>query len=637
MSALAGFLNLDSAPADPQLVAAQMARLKHCGPDGSGTFTDGPVALGHALLSITPESVAETSPWCSADGQRVITFDGRLDHRADLCAALGMPLAERHVPDPELVLRAQAQWGEECAAKLEGEFAFALWDRRRQELFCACDTVGQRRFFYHCSDRRFVFASRIGSVLAVPGVPRVLDELSLACQLGGLPKPGDHTLYAGIRLLPGSRTLMVRPGGQPQIRRYWQLACEPEIHLRRPEEYAETLRELLVRSVRSALRTRHPVAIMLSGGLDSTGVACLAARELAARGERITTLSNVLPEDFAGAEWAHEESGFIRSTLARYPNMEPHWALGRALPVVQFDDGYYDLHDEPDEDTKSYRTAEMARLAAQQGARTVLGGVGGDRTASFTGDGRLEQLARTGHWLELVQQVRAQARVRELTFPGVLRREVLRPLASRWLRPWLEKPPQAAVNSAPINPDFASRMKVADLRRAAGRDGADAWDAKRRWLLKVNAGRLNGCGAWITAFEPALESPQPLMDRRLWEWCLRVPLGEFVRDGMPRSLFRRALGDVLPESILRRTSKGWFAPDYQQRIAACTPAIEAFLSRYPPGDIVWSYVQRETVEATLRHLKLAGPGGEWDDRYPGILCRGLRLAHFVAWFHQGGR
>ncbi|KAF0179312.1 MAG: asparagine synthase (glutamine-hydrolysing) [Limisphaerales bacterium] len=142
MSALCGFLNLDSAPADPALVAAQLARLKHRGPDGSGTFTAGPVALGHALLSITPESVAETSPWRGADGQRVIAFDGRLDHREDLCAALGVPAAERGVPDPELVLRAHEKWGTDCAAKLEGEFVFALWDGRRRNLSSRCGTGG---------------------------------------------------------------------------------------------------------------------------------------------------------------------------------------------------------------------------------------------------------------------------------------------------------------------------------------------------------------------------------------------------------------------------------------------------------------------------------------------------------------
>ena len=183
MSAFCGFLNLDSAPADPQLVASQLARLRHLGPDGSGTFTNGPAALGHALLSITPESVAETSPWRSVDGQRCIAFDGRLDHREDLWAALDVPPTEHGVSDPELVLRAYEKWGTECASRLNGEFAFALWDRRKRELFCARDAFGARDFFYHVDARRLVFASAIRGVLAVPGVPTLAQAglATLAC------------------------------------------------------------------------------------------------------------------------------------------------------------------------------------------------------------------------------------------------------------------------------------------------------------------------------------------------------------------------------------------------------------------------------------------------------------------------
>ncbi len=636
MSALCGFLNLDSAPADPQLVATQLARLKHLGPDSSGTFTSGPMALGHALLSITPESVAETSPWRSADGQRVIAFDGRLDHRDDLCAALGVPPAERSVPDPELILRAHEKWGTDCAAKLEGEFVFALWDARQRELFCANDAFGARGFYYHAGTRRFVFASGIRGVLAVPGVPRALDELVLACQLGGARQPAGHTLYAGISRLPGGRTLTVHPGGEPQIRAYWQLAMEPEIRLGRPEEYAEALREMIDRATRSALRTRHPVAAMLSGGLDSTGVACLAARELTARGQRLTTVSNILPDDYQGTEWNREESGFIRSALAMYPNMDPHWSRGLAIPVVEFDDAHYQFNDEPDGDVKSFRTHELIRFAEQQGARVLLGGLGGDMAASFRGTGYLDQLARHGHWLEVIRQVRRQARARGDTFRGILRREVLRSLSPRWLRRWNDQfrhGGRAGEGIHSIHPDLAARLRVDELRRATDADQDLHQDFRRRHLPLVNAGQLGG-GSWTRPYCPRLESPQPLMDRRIWDWCHRVPVGEFVRDGMPRGLYRRALHDVLPSQILQRTSKGWYAPDYQQRLAACTPAIEAFLARHPAGDPVWACVSRPKVEETLRLINGPGAGDSWDNRYQIILCQGLRLAHFVSWLRR---
>ena len=637
MSALCGFLNLDSVPADPALVTAQLARLEHLGPDGSGSFMDGPVALGHALLSITPESEQENSPWRGTDGRHAIAFDGRLDHRDDLYAALGVPMAERGVPDPELVLRAHEKWGADCAAHLEGEFAFALWDGRTRELFCAVDAFGARDFFHHTDGHRFVFATAIRGVLALPGVPRELDELTLACQLGGVPRHGDHTLYAGIRRLPGARTLTVRPGGAPQVRQYWQLTMEPEIRLRRPEDYAEALREMLDRATRSALRTRYPVAAMLSGGLDSTGIACLAARELAARGQRLTTVSNILPDDYHGGEWNREESGFIRSALEKYPNMDALWSRGLVFPVVQFDDAHYRLNDTPDDDTKSFRTRELFQLAQGRGARVVLGGLGGDMAASFKGTGYLEQLARGGHWLDLVRQIRLQARARGETARGIFRREVLRPFTPRWLRRWNDRLRNARPEEADrfaIHPAFAERMNLAELRSATAQDHDLHLDFRVQQVRMVNAGMLGAGASWTRPHCPQMESPQPLMNRRIWDWCHRVPLGEFIRDGRPRGLYRRALHDVLPEPVLRRTSKGWFAPDLQQRLVACAPAIADFLAQHPAGDAVWSYVHRPKVEATLRLITGSGGADTWDNRYQIILCAGLRRAHFVSWLRR---
>ncbi|NBV25070.1 MAG: asparagine synthetase B [Proteobacteria bacterium] len=631
MSALCGFLNLDSAPADPALVSAQLARLKHLGPDGSGTFTSGPVALRHALLSITPESEAEASPWRSSDGQRVIAFDGRLDHREDLCAALGLPPAERGLPDPELILRAYEKWGAVCAARLEGEFAFALWDMRKRELFCATDAFAQRPFFFHCSPKRFAFASMIRGVLAVPEVPRALDELTLACMLGGVPHPDDGTLYKDIFRLTGGRTLTIRSGGGPEIRSYWQPSMGEEIQLRRPEDYAETLREMLERSVRSALRTRHPVAAMLSGGLDSTGVACLAARELAAQGQQITTVSSILPDNFKGDEWAHEERDFIRSTLACYPNMEAQYAYGLEFPVVTLDDSYYQLQDLPDNNLKSFRVRELDQRAEQRGARIVLGGGGGDMAASFKGTGHLQQLVRAGRWLEAIRRARRQAQKCRRTMGGIFRSEVLRPLAPQWMQRLNEKirhgrsrPEQITA----IHPDFTARLRVDELQCAAGMDQALPADFRRLYLNKFVHARFE---ASTTHFNPHLEHPQPLMDRRIWDWCYRVPLGEFTRDGMPRGLYRQALQTILPEPVLQRTSKGWFAPDYQKRIADCRPAILDFMTRHPAGAPVWRYLDRTKVETTLQRLDKPGSGIHWDNQFQLILCHQLRIAHFVTW------
>ncbi len=632
MSVIAGFLNLDAAPAEPEIIEKMVQRLAHRAPDGIGTFIEGPVTLGHGLLSITPESQCESSPYRNANDQHVIAFDGRLDHIRDLRESLGIPVSAGPLPDPELILRAYEKWGTECAIHLLGEFAFALWDRRKRELFCARDAFGQREFYYHLDARRFAFASEIRGVLAVPGAPRQLDELTLGCRLAAISPPGDRTLYNGIRRLPSAHTLTLRVGGQPQIRQYWRLAMEPELRLRSSEEYAEALRELIERSVRSAIRSRHPIAAMLSGGLDSSGVACLAARELAQRGERLQTVSNVLPADFEGEEWAREESGYIRSVLAQYPNMDPRWAVGRAFPVLELDDEHYKLHDEPLADPFSYRTRELVHLAEQTGARVLLGGMGGDMAASFKGAGYLAHLARSGQLLALARQLRLQAETRGIPALRLLRGEVLRPLSPRWLRRWHTRRrfgQQTGWSGLPIHPEFAARMHLSDLRQAADRNDGQWQDFRSRIQAAVNGGQIEGNSRWASRHSLRLESPQPLLDRRLWEWSYKVPLREFCQRGIPRSLYRDALRIFLPPQVQQRTKKGPFAPDFRQRLGSSCDMIRSFLEHHPSESYIWHYADRSKVEAALRMLRTPGDALTWDNQFQLVLCCGLRLAHFV--------
>src|SRR5215207_728845 len=137
MSGLGGLLYLDGRPAEPSELQALGEALQPRGPDRAGLWRSGAVGLVHRLLQVTPESQSEQQPLVSSNGRLVITADVRLDNRAELCAALG--LIEAGQPDPVLILAAYQRWGEDCAGRLLGDFAFAIWDEAERTLFCARD------------------------------------------------------------------------------------------------------------------------------------------------------------------------------------------------------------------------------------------------------------------------------------------------------------------------------------------------------------------------------------------------------------------------------------------------------------------------------------------------------------------
>jgi asparagine synthase (glutamine-hydrolysing) len=143
-----------------------------------------------------------------------------------------------------------------------------------------------------------------------------------------------------------------------------------------------------------------------------------------------------------------------------------------------------------------------------------------------------------------------------------------------------------------------------------------------------------GENVWASTHSNVMEGLQPLMDRRIWEFVYRVPLALFCEDGIPRSLYRRAMAGILPEMIRRRTTKDSFAPDYRRRLLSCRPAIEEFLRAHPATDSIWEYLHLPSVKSALIRLEQLDRPERWNISHQLILGRGLRHAHFLSWLRR---
>ena len=291
MSAFAVLYDYSGSPLEPGLLERVMGRLSHRGPDGQDAFVSGPLAMGHWHFWTTPEEVGERQPLQVDDLPFRLVFDGRLDNREDLFAALSISVEEgRLLSDAALVLRAYAAWGERCVERFIGEFALVLFDEYQHSLFCARDHLGDRTLFYTQHGNRMAIASEPWAVVGAQSAPVELDERAVAHYFALRATPDGQTLFKDvIELLPANVILINEHG--LRLQRYWQPDFDRKIRYKTDEEYADHFRDLLEESVRCRMRSTTPVAVLMSGGLDSTSVASLAARMLAP--QQLTTISYV--------------------------------------------------------------------------------------------------------------------------------------------------------------------------------------------------------------------------------------------------------------------------------------------------------------------------------------------------------
>ena len=281
MCGIAGICQIDATPLTPeagQWVKAMTDRMAHRGPDGEGQWSHGPVCLGHRRLSIIDLS-GGGQPMHSADGQLSITFNGEIYNYAELkqqLTALGGRFQTNS--DTEVILEGYRIWGPDCLARFDGMFAFALWDNQQRRLFCARDRFGKKPFFYTVQHGRLYFASELTGIEQLKHLSLSTDPQAIMRYLAYEYVPTPNSMYSEVQSLPPAHMLLVQEGSV-RIARYWDMPLPDDSDRRSDEELCEELRNLLARGVRRRMVSDVPLGVFLSGGIDSSIVAGLMARQ----------------------------------------------------------------------------------------------------------------------------------------------------------------------------------------------------------------------------------------------------------------------------------------------------------------------------------------------------------------------
>lgn len=563
MSGICAVFHCDGAHAAEAELAPMLSALAVRGPDGSSSACSGPTALGHALLATTPEALIERQPCAHAQTGCAITADIRLDNRDDLLAALGLECSPQGIGDAELALLAYLRWGTDCLGRLRGDFAFCIWDPRKQRLFCARDQVGMRQLVYHhAPGKLFALATEPSALLHHHAVPQRVNEARIADFLEGFEAIDlTSTFFLDVYRLPPAHALVIDQTAL-RIWRYWQLTPPPIIRRPNQRAYADAFLDVFTEAVRSRLRSPDAVGSMLSGGMDSGSVTAIAARLLQAAGAAPLKTFSAIDQDPDC-----RESQAIRQAIT-LPGIDPH------LVVLGDPDSYVEEVARLTRESAEPFDGNMALLRAiylagqRSGIKVMLDGVSGDTTLP-TGNMIVHHLDQ-GDWIKAWQEARAQARywgtefnsVKE--FAAVVRRRV----APAWLRSmrhrrWERLNAASAAAQSPVNPDLAERIGMPGRRRAhadhiriaSGNDPATQALRMLHPYAVVGRERYDRVASAV-----GIEPRDPFLDIRVLEFCLTLPVEQIHAGGWPKLILRNAMAGILPDPVrwkLGRHHIGW--------------------------------------------------------------------------------
>jgi asparagine synthase (glutamine-hydrolysing) len=556
MCGICGLVSLAGTTVDPAVAAAMNETLVHRGPDSDGCFSEGPVALAARRLSIIDLEGGD-QPIGSEDGRIQVVQNGEIYNYRELRSRLeqaGHRFATRS--DTEVIVHLYEERGPAFVEELRGMFAIALWDRVERRLVLARDRFGIKPLYYRVANGTLSFASELKALVRQPDFSRRLDLDALEAFLAFNSIPAPLTIFADVRKLPAGHVLMAK-GNDVSLRRYARLRPVDKGRTR-PEseaELAEELRERLRDSVRAHLVSDVPVGVLLSGGVDSSALAALAARESP---YRISTLSIGFEErSFNELEQAR--------LVAEHYSTDHHELVVRPN-AVELLPKLAEAFDEPFADSSALPTYLVSQLASQN-VKVALSGEGGDELFggyyTYVADalaprlGRVAALARP--LVELLPSSSGKASF-DYKAKRFVRAAHLPPLERH--HAWKEI----------FSPDARAEL----LDRRLERRGLDPLDLYRARYAETEGAdelaRLQDVDTGIylvddllvktdrASMAHSLEARVPFCDPVVAELALALPRQLKVRGLAKKRLLRRAVAPLLPARILRARKQGFSIP-----------------------------------------------------------------------------
>lgn len=615
---MAGFWSRDGRPARTlceQMLGAQSIY----GPMKPAIWSSDEVALGARLHPVLADANSHSEASIRCDGGLTLVADMRLDNRQSLEKSLGREDFEREgLSDPELVLQLFQAKGIAVLKEIVGDFALAIWDVAKRRLILARDPLGQRPLFYATGSGWAAFSSMPCGLHALPSMPRQVDEAQLQRFLFAQPEVTEDTFFRGVRrVLPG-HGVVIDSAGVRSVR-LWDPNLKP-LRCKDSDDYVKGMREKLDLAVARRIRgTDRVIGTQLSAGLDSSATASTAARLLKMQDRRLIAFTGVPSPKFRDPNVSGQipdESGLAGLTVARYDNMEHVTVSGESVSPLRSLELSNELYERP-----IPNLANMPWLIAvndavkSRGVSILLTGQGGNWSISHNGYEVLPYLFSRFRWFRLAKLAR-QLHIQGLSWRPLLAAAIL-PSVPKWIRTaarW-RKPR----HSGPLRISAASEPDIPRHKHSAL--------ARLQLIQRLDLGSYNKAtlAGW------GIDLRDPTSDVELIEYCLRIPIEQYIFNGVPRSLALRTLSDRVPPEVLREKRRGLQGADWHLNFSQAIPEIKREIAKFSRHNRLSGWVDFDRIDEMLTSWEVgASANGELHQDFRGVLLRVLSTGCFLA-------
>lgn len=600
MSAIFGIIDLQGRPIEPAWIKSMQTDLAHRGPDGQGLYQEESMFLGHMLLQVTPESVYDKSPY-EEDGF-VITAYARLDEREAIMDRIGTPADERDkITDGLLLLRSFKKFGKDFVKDIYGDFAFAIWDKEKKELFCARDQIGVKPFLYYYQDGRFVFSTELKAIVKLPFIKTTINQYYRRDVTIGLEDISCTTWLNIFRLKPANILELKKQKAECCL--YWSPKYKRNKKLKAESESASTLRKLIEKSIADKMRTNGMIGLTLSGGLDSNTIACFAAKKLNSEGKNLISVSSILGATNSDIN-IPDELEYVNNILDQEKNIDSMFIYHSDLSLIDNIEEQFNFKYSPVNDYHYVDSAFYDKFKSRN-VRRIMTGYLGDETISFSSLKPMTNLFYSGRLLTFVRLINKLKKNSNQTYLNLINSHILFPIMPKLFLKFYFK-----IKANKINEDIDIFNLPFNIEES------EINVIKKKQDLDNNYRVFNGIteNIWMTGkdhFEEEwdcrashyqIEITYPFADRRIIEFLLQVPFEHFFANGLRRGLIKKAMEGILPDKIRKRSDKGYFSPGFVDILKKDHSKLKSIIEIAALNDITDGLINYEKISRELEKI-----------------------------------